>query len=255
MRPLDKGNIPLGEDGNPITPTDYKKWRKSLMNRIGYYCVYCNQPLSHSLQVEHVIPQSPPAGFTPGDAIAWNNMLLACGPCNNAKSNNPVDANTFYLPDIHNTHMPFQTVDLSGDGGKHAVIRNRSGLNPDQQLKTARTIHLLKLDNTDERDDVVDIRSIKRRDAMVAVKANKEQYDELKALPAFNPVAAAQRVALQAKVTGFFSLWYEAFADESEVMQALIDPVTIPGTAQNCFDPAMGFRPCPRNPLNTADPI
>jgi hypothetical protein len=255
MRPLNKGNVPLDDKGNTINPTDYKKWRKSLMTRIGYYCVYCNQPISSSLQVEHVIPKNPLPGYTPGDPLAWNNMLLACGPCNNAKSNSPVDANTYYLPEEHNTHLPFETVELPGHGSIHAIVKPRSGLNHDQQRKAERTIQLLKLSNFDERDNIVDLRSIRRRDAMIAVKAIKEQYDEAKGSPTFNSVIAALRVALQAKAIGFFSLWYDAFVDEPEVMRALISPIPIPGTSQECFNPAAGYQPIFRNPLRTNDPI
>ncbi len=252
MRPLDKGNIPLDSNGNQITPTNYKSWRKALIDRVGYYCAYCNQPLSHSLQVEHVIPKNPPAGYVPGDPIAWNNMLLACGPCNNAKNNKPINSTTYYLPEEHNTHLPFEIVIRDSE---HAIVITKTGINPDQKQKADRTIALLELDNTDDRENIVDIRSLKRRDALNAVIANKEQYEETKLSPTFNPLVAANRVVVQAKVTGFFSLWYEAFADEPEVMQCLIDNTIIKGTATNCFDPTNGFQPINRNPTNIADPF
>ena len=65
-------------------------------------------PLNHSLQVEHVVPKNSPAGYIVGDALAWDNMLLACGPCNTAKSNKPVDFVTYYFPEEHNILLPFQ---------------------------------------------------------------------------------------------------------------------------------------------------
>jgi len=253
MRPINKGPQPIDIHGNPINPTDYKEWRKALIDRIGYYCVYCNQPLSHSLQVEHVIPKSPPAGYKPGDPIAWNNMLLACGPCNNAKGNTPINSTTYYLPEEHNTHLPFKIAVLSGN--EHAIVSERAGILPNQITKAQSTISLLELANVDKRDAIVDIRSMRRRDAEAAVIAYKLQYDLAKQSPTFIEAIAAVGVAKQAKVTGFFSLWYEAFSNEVEVMRRLVDNTTIKGTAVNCFDAANNFIPVPRNPLNVADPF
>ena len=250
MRPLDKGISPTDAFGNAIMPTDYKNWRLALVKRIGYYCVYCNQPLSHSLQVEHVIPKNPLAGFTPGDPISWDNMLLACGPCNNAKSNTPIDSNTYYLPEEHNTHLPF-TIEVAAIP-EHAIVTAKNGINPIQVQKADLTIDLLELAAIDLRNNVVDIRSQKRKDAMIAVSSNRQLFDLARQAPAFNVVQVAQLIKTQAVVTGFFSLWYDAFTDVPEVLQALI---TINGTDPNCFDAANGYRPIPRNPTNLTDTI
>ncbi len=254
MRPLDKGPSPVNSDGNPISHRDYQQWRSALIDRIGYYCVYCNMPLSHSLQVEHVIPINPLAGFTPGDLIAWENMLLSCGPCNNAKNNTTVTVNQYYLPEEHNTHLPFQIIETHDAGNIHAIVSVRPDLTDAQQQKAKRTIELFKLDNIDERGKVVDIRSQKRRDAMAAINANLEQYIAGKTALNFDANVAAQRVAIQAKVIGFFSLWYDAFINEPEVMYQLVGSGIIKGTAQNCFDPAIGYQPINRNP-GYFDPI
>lgn len=253
MRPLDKGPVPLDEHGEAIAPTDYQSWRKALIDRIGYYCAYCNIPLSHNLQVEHVVPKDPPPGYTPGDALAWDNMLLACGPCNNAKSNTPVNAAAFYLPENHNTHLAF-TIENHAKTG-HAIVAERPGLMDNQHQKARRTIDLTQLDNTDERDKIVDIRSIRRKDAMEAVRAMKEIFDHSKSSPTYNADTAAENVARQAKVTGFFSLWFDAFDDEPAVMRTLVGGDFISGTAENCFDIANNFRPIPRNPDIVADPL
>ncbi len=192
MRPLDKGNIPTDVEGNILTPTDYKMWRKHLIDRIGYYCVYCNQPLSHSLQVEHVVPQNPPVGFTPGDPIAWSNMLLACGPCNNAKGNQPVDSTIYYLPDVHNTHLPFSIIGHTNP--EHAIVTARQGLSGQQQQKTQRTISLLGLDNIDDRPKIVDIRSIKRKAAILSVKSARLIYNMALQSPTYIPNIVAEDI-------------------------------------------------------------
>jgi hypothetical protein len=202
MRPLDKGAIPLDDAGNVIAPTDYKKWRKALIDRIGYYCAYCNMPLSHSLQVEHVQPKNPPAGFTAGDPLAWNNMLLACGPCNNAKTNTPIDANTYYLPEEHNTFLPFKEQNVAGKN--HNIIVVADNLTPIQEIKSQRTIDLLDLDEIDERDDVVDLRSEKRHDAWLAVLAAKAIFDENKLVATYNAIRTATHIANLSTCDRFF---------------------------------------------------
>lgn len=102
MRPIDKGAVPM-VNGAPKTVSDYKDWRRDLIDRIGNYCCYCNMVLNDSPQVEHVIAQD----INPTLATDWDNMLLACGPCNHTKSNKPCPKTTHYLPQFHNTHLAF----------------------------------------------------------------------------------------------------------------------------------------------------
>jgi len=255
MRPLNKGNTPLDAAGVAIAPTDYKNWRKALIGRIGYYCVYCNQPLSHSLQVEHVVPKNPPAGYTAGDPLAWSNMLLACGPCNNAKSNKPVDANTYYLPEEHNTHLPFSIVPSAN--AEHAIVTAKAppAVLAAQQQKAQDTIDLLELDNIDERPNIVDIRSLKRKAAILSVQSARIIYDMAVLSPTYNAITVANDIARRAADCGFFSLWYDAFANEPLVMEKLTDNIIIKGTATTCFDAANGYQPINRNPANAADPF
>ncbi|MDO8967179.1 HNH endonuclease signature motif containing protein [Algoriphagus sp.] len=253
MRPLNKGNTPTDAAGNAIVVSAYRDWRSRLINRIGYYCVYCNQPLSHSLQVEHVIPKNPPKGVSPGPALDWDNMLLACGPCNNAKDNTPIDANTYYLPEEHNTHLPFSIV-LNANPD-HAIVIERPGLNANQHHKAHDTIELLALDNIDERPAIVDIRSIKRKAAILSVKSARQVYDMALASTTYNANVVAIDIARRAADSGFFSLWYEEFFNEPLIMEKLTDNSIIKGTATNCFDSNMGYIPIPRNPLNPSDPI
>jgi hypothetical protein len=66
---------------------------------------------------------------------------------------------------------------------------------------------------------------------------------------------AAEKVARLATLIGFFSLCYEAFAEDALVMQRLMDPAIIPVTAIACFDATDGFAPVPRNPEDTDNPF
>lgn len=253
MRPLNKGNTPTDLNGNVIVVTRYGDWRNHLIRRIGYYCAYCNQPLSHSLQVEHVVPRNPPVGVAPGAPLDWCNMLLACGPCNNAKGNTPVNANAYYLPEEHNTHLPFSMV-LNANPD-HAVVIERPGLNAYQHQKSHDTIELLDLGHIDERPNIVDIRSLRRKAALLSVQSARLIYNMTLSSPTYNPLVVAEHIARCAAECGFFSLWYEEFKNEPLVMQKLTDNTIIKGTATNCFDATNDYRPIPRNPHNHADPI
>lgn len=251
MRPLDKGLNPVDAAGDPITVGNYTYWRNLLIDKIGYYCAYCNMPLSHSLQVEHVVPKNPPAGYTVGDPLAWDNMLLACGPCNNAKSNKPVDFVTYYFPEEHNTHIPFRI--RTNTAGTAAFVVPAAGLDAYQLAKAQATIKLTDLDTTDQRKNIVDIRWKRRNDAIKAVSGVFDMYVELKTLASFDATANGIRIAEIAKSTGFFSLWFEYFENEPEVIQQLI--LVLPGTAAICFDAAHNYQPAHRNPADPADPI
>jgi len=109
MRPVERGGIPQENGVNKVV-RDYKDWRQDLIDRIGNYCSYCNMTLNDSPQVEHVTPKNPRPGQVAGALLDWNNMLLACGPCNRAKGNQPNSNQTHYIPDYHNTHLAFEYV-------------------------------------------------------------------------------------------------------------------------------------------------
>jgi hypothetical protein len=253
MRPLDKGSCPIDNSGNRISVNDYTLWRKRLIDRIGYYCVYCNMPLSHSLQVEHVVPKNPPSGSAQGDLLGWDNMLLACGPCNNAKGNTPIDFNDYYFPENNNTLLPFQ-ICIHPVHADAAIVQKAEGLELIQQRKAEKTIELLGLANIDMRNNIVDLRWKKRKDADLAVNTAFELYKEIGEVTG-NALIAIPHLVQSAKHVGFFGLWFEKFKNEPEVMQAFLNPDIIPGTAQECFDATDGYKPQYRNRNRGIDPI
>lgn len=63
--------------------------RRALLIRDHYTCQYCGiQPPSKELTVDHVIPRSQ------GGEMTWDNVVIACKPCNNKKGNRtPAEAN------------------------------------------------------------------------------------------------------------------------------------------------------------------
>ncbi len=252
MRPLDKGKIPQ-VDGQDVQVNEYGEWRKYLIERIGYYCAYCNIPLSHSLNVEHVVAKTPRQGNEAGNYLAWENMLLACGPCNNAKGNLPVDNETLYLPEQNNTLIPFD-VQEHPENPNAAIILPNKRLNDTQNRKAQKTIRLLGLDRIDLRDKVVDIRWKKRKAALLLAETSYDLYSKIKkALPG-EIENAAKHIARTAAETGFFLIWFKTFKNEPSVIKRLFDVEYIPGTAIECFE-GPDYDLTNRNPNNRKDPV
>lgn len=63
----------------------YKKAGIPMVQTIGDFCCYCDTPIPGLLEVEHRCPKSQYPTFS----MDWENFLMSCGPCNNAKRDNP----------------------------------------------------------------------------------------------------------------------------------------------------------------------
>ncbi|VTR27886.1 HNH endonuclease [Sphingobacterium thalpophilum] len=252
MRPLNKGTTPT-LDGEEITVNSYGEWRRFLIERIGYYCAYCNIPLSHNLNVEHVVPKNPVEGAEAGDSLAWDNMLLACGPCNNAKSNREINANRYYLPEEHNTLLPF-TVGEIPDNPNAAIIAPSHALTLSQNLKAQATIELFGLNEIDNRNKVVDIRWKKRKMALQLARSSFALYSEIKVSNRALLPHAASHVARTAAEVGFFIVWFEIFKNEPLVFEQFLVNEILPGTARDCFADGT-FELIPKNLENDNDNI
>jgi HNH endonuclease len=257
MRPLDKGNCPTITDTSGIisnkTVAKYGDWKLDLIDRIGSYCAYCNMPLKHCLNVEHVVPKKPrkaPKGYIKGDIKAWENMLLACFKCNNAKLDEPINYEDYYFPEKHNTFLIFE---LDIDTTKcSAILKSKTGLNPQQTIKVSNTLGLFQFENIeDKRSDIVDLRWKFRYKAYLVVKSSYSAYIRHKASDNFDKKEDIEHIKLVAETTGFFQIWFDFFKNEPEVLAALIQ---IRGTATNCFDTTT-FQPIPRNPSDANDNI
>ena len=257
MRPLDKGNCPTIKNKTGIISNKkvakYSDWRLDLIDRIGYYCAYCNMPLTHCLNVEHVVSKKPrfaPKEYVVGSLLDWENMLLACFKCNNAKSDEPINYEDYYFPEKHNTFLIFDA-DIDATKGS-AILKVKTTLNVQQTIKAKRTIELFKFENIeDDRSDIVDLRWQFRYNAYFVVKSAYEGYTRHKASNNFDEAADILNIKLVAEVTGFFQIWFDFFVNEPKVLQTLLQ---IKGTAINCFDTTT-FQPIPRNLKNKNDTI
>jgi hypothetical protein len=245
MRPIFRGPTPTDAAGNPKTVSDYKDWRADLIYRIGNYCSYCNMVLNDSPQVEHVSPKNPQLGQPAGSLLDWDNMLLACGPCNRTKDNNPCPTSTHFLPDFHNTHLAFDHLVFDvpqKPGHKACLVNSKPTLTAAQSIKAQNTIKLCGLDKILVNPRATDLRWKYRYEALIAAQLWREKWDSFgkdfsgQFLPLLNTAATGK---------GFFSVWYDTFHDVPEVLQSLI--AAFPNTERSCFDATNGYAPLPRN--------
>ena len=255
MRPIDKGNIPKIE-GIDKAVADYKEWRGDLLSRIGNYCSYCNMPLHDIPQVEHVIPKNPKAGIKKGSLLAWDNMLLACGACNRAKSNKSISKESHYIPDINNTHLIYDYVvrfinHLKKGTQIVCIPFPKKNLTEQQKAKAQNTIELLKLNESSYNNKTTDLRSKFRFETWyLANSLWRTAWNNWGSQKANNFIPLLIEMA---KSKGFFSIWYDAFKDVSEIKKALIDGFL--GTDLKSFQSFSPFDAIPRNPENILDNI
>lgn len=242
MRPVERGPVPVAANGQPKTVSDYKDWRADLIDRLGNYCCYCNMPLHDSPQVEHVAPKS----LVPSLKLDWDNMLLACGPCNSIKDDKPCATASHFLPDTHNTHLAFTCAirpHLKLVASFAAVVLPEPALTSVQQQKAQATITLCGLDRVEQTRvqtrRASDLRWRYRFEATVLAARYRNEWDTLPA-----PFAARFTMFLRDIVqhVGFFSVWFAAFHDVPAIKQVLVQ--AFPGTA-SCF-PAPHFTPVAR---------
>lgn len=227
MRPIDKGNIPT-IDGLPKTVSDYKDWRQDLIDRIGNCCSYCNMNLNDSPQVEHVVPKALHKDLE----LEWSNMLLACGPCNRAKSNHNYDSDQHYQPDYHNTHLAFDYAVISHPTkpNTYACIVCPSENEHVNREKAERTIKLLKLDEVISNSRATDLRWKYRHEAFISAQLWRESWDK------FGKDHSDHFIPLlkdNVKAKGFFSIWYNVFKDVEAIISELLQVFV--GTNKRAF--------------------
>ena len=228
MRPVFRGNVPQ-ENGANKTVNDYKDWRLDLIDRIGNYCSYCNMVLNDSPQVEHVSPKS----TNPGLLLVWDNMLLACGPCNRAKSDDPFTTSTHYIPDYHNTHLAFSYAVInhpSKRNQKACVVVPNSSPTVNQQ-KAAATILLCKLAALTDNKRATDLRWKYRYEALVVAQLWRKHWNNWGNQSAQSFI---ELLVTAAQGKGFFSIWFHVFYDVLAVKRALIN--AFPNTHLASFD-------------------
>lgn len=218
MRPVNKG---------PSPQTHYQAYPDALDDlaaRLGLYCSYCEQPISHAPEVEHVQPKS----LVPALATAWSNFLLGCKTCNTIKGKQPVTPTTTAFPDQDNT---FRALTYLPD----AQITVQSTMPRQQTDLIQATIDLVRLDrhptNRLQRDRPGrrDKRADFRKDVWDEAVRTLDYYQQ----EPNNPVLSDMIIKL-AQAKGFFSVWMTVFQDHPAMLNRFI--AAFPGTDRASFD-------------------
>ena len=222
MRPVVKGPPPQAEYSH------YRDALDDLTDRIGRFCSYCEQPIQHAPEIEHVQPKS----LDPALERSWENLLLGCQSCNRTKSDKPVRLDRVAMPDSDNTFRGL----LFLQGGRIEVA---PGLKEEQAELMRQVISLVRLDrhpNAARADD-----RPARRDERVRWRSHvwdlaNDALSELEELGQTPEVAAqvANWIVRYAVSKGFFSVWMTVFRDHPDMLKRFIQ--AFPGTDVGSFD-------------------
>ncbi|WP_199317456.1 DUF3134 family protein [Planktothricoides raciborskii] len=243
MRPVNKGDWPKDPKTNDskvftsdrkIEDNTYKEAKKDLICRLGPYCSYCETKLDISTShVEHKLPKSLEKYYSlRGD---WDNFLLACSPCNNAKSDKDIELDDVYWPDIDNTAWIFDyQFHQQKNGEEVVIIEVNSNLSQSQKEKAQITLELTGLNRYPGGPDEprpADERYEHRTEAW------NKAHRSLKLLQKLDDEEMRQDIVVQAKDKGFFSVWMTVFQDDPDMLERFMEEKAFPGTArEECFD-------------------
>lgn len=220
MRPVERGQAPLDDVGNPIAFAHHTDARDHLISRIGDFCSYCENALHSQIDVEHVQPKTAAPGGRPDLALSWDNFLLACSYCNRAKSDTVINLNDYLWPDRDNTFLAFvYAVDCppEANGQLDAAF-----------VTAARSmIELTRLDRLPGHPQFSDRdrRHVKRKEVWGLALLSLQQYRQRLVTPLSIQFTAVSR--------GFFSIWMTVFQGEDEVRKLLLTGFK---AAVTCFD-------------------
>ena len=218
MRPIERGEVPVDEDGNPKEFSKYIDARGDLIERIGEYCCYCEMHLDASLAVEHVKPKK----HNPGLELRWDNFLLGCTNCNSIKGSEDIDLDDYYWPDRDNTALALEY----GEGG---TVRANPALSPEEQERAERTIKLTGQDRRPGKNAAAtDRRWVNRYTAW------NMAVDSLEDLRQADCPALRRQIARTVQTNGFWSVWMTVFRDDPNMLHRFIE--AFPNTSRDCFD-------------------
>jgi hypothetical protein len=222
MRPVERGRDPGGY-------TEYALARPALMQRIGYYCTYCEARLKNG-QVEHILPKH----HFPEHEADWSNFIFACGNCNPTKGAWPTrkaGRSAAYWPDTDNTSGLY-------DYGPDAPPRVASVLTKEQRKLAQALLVRTGVDRSpihpkwSLRDDRWEL----RQEAWgIAVGCRTE-------LAAEDTPVHRNSIAGRAAAGGFWSVWRAVFATDLDMLLRI--NTAFVGTSPACFDAAA--QPVPR---------
>lgn len=213
----------------PVTrveaPRSYKSYQDAiddLEDCFGHYCSYCERRFPALLAVEHVSPKS----TDPTRATDWTNFLLGCVNCNSTKGDSLTNVQDFLWPDKDNT---LKAIEYKAGG----LVEPSSSLDSHILPKIKALIELVGLDRhpgqpVAKKPTTRDRRYMEREEKWKLAQ-NMRDF-----LVKNNTMEMRETIVELAIQSGFFSIWFTAFQDDSDMLIRLIEAHA--GTARDCFE-------------------
>lgn len=201
MRPIDKGESPYK------TIKSYQDILPYLEEKIGLYCSYCEMPIIHVPEVEHMISRK-----HGGDWTAWSNLLLGCKYCNSRKAAKTTleNAKEYMWTDVDNTAIAF-----SYANGIPMVNENTlKALDSTGKCyeKAKNTYEMVGLGNEpDFQKGDKDRRFLNRNTAYHKALNSLENWNHVKDAPELLKNDMKKQIIMTATAEGFFSVWMGGF--------------------------------------------
>lgn len=224
MRPVNKGESPYQ------TIKDYAEAMPYLEKRLGKYCSYCEFPIKHVPEVEHIVSKA-----NGGDRTDWKNLLLGCKYCNTRKSKtiSPENVEEYIWPDCDNTALAYTYENGIPEVNEKKLLEvDGTGEFYRKAKKLFDLVELGHVPNEKEKDK----RFIERIEAFQTAQICLNNWKGITAIEN-NPVVLKSfkdLIATCALKSGFFSVWMTVFSQEPEILQMLIEG--FPNTRKECFD-------------------
>ena len=249
MRPIQIVNTPVDANGNAKQVNNHQDWRQDLIDCYGPHCAYCNTKLPNTIHVEHEVAQS----LRLVNPLAWNNLVLACGPCNIAKTNHRFTVSTHFTPTHHNTHLAFEYKirphkELANYVACIPVPHSAFAIGSRERRKALRTLKDLKLSRVEQNPSrarrSTDIRWKNRHDAHLETITARNLWDSLNT----QQQQTLFLLDLRTRVfnTGFFSLWFNIFHDIPDALRVIVSAFR--STYLPSFPPNLNYAPQIRIP-------
>ena len=224
MRPVDKGESPYE------SIKEYQEALPYLAKKIGLYCSYCEMPIKHVPEIEHKVSKT-----RGGELTAWSNLSLGCKYCNARKltKTTPQNRNEYLWPDEDNTAIAYSYLNGFPIVNKEALEElDSTGVYFE---KAGNTYEMVGLGNEpDFKKGDKDRRFVNRNESHFKALESLKNWRHVKDAPEQYRNDMKKQILMTAMDSGFFSVWMTVFADEPQILLALIEKY--PGTNKLCYD-------------------
>lgn len=217
MRPVNKGEAPTQKF------VKYQEAEPYLEERLGTYCSFCELPIKHVPEVEHI-----EAKAEGGSLTDWDNLLLSCKYCNTRKSTKikKGEKGQCLWPDEDDTFHPY----TYSNGIPQINLEFLAGKDTVYSKSAENLFALVNLGNIPSPREK-DRRFMERNEAYNNALISKDGWVRMKECDE-KEIYLDLMICL-AKNTGFFSTWMEVFKDDETVKYALIKGFR--GTRESIF--------------------